>query len=396
MRRLSRKFDWIHGKLGIAPTLGTLVTSSARLTIDFNALAGNYSLLRRQVAPAEVAGVVKADGYGLGAVRVAQTLIDEGCRHLFVALLGEAVALKPSLPTDVALYVLNGLMPGAEAQCAAVGAIPVLNSVDQIVRWSKLAASRDAVLPAVLQVDTGMSRMGLPADEIDAVLSGPGMLDGIDLRLVMSHLACADEPSNPASAAQARRFDAFCARFRDVPRALDNSGGAFLPRSHLDIVRAGIAVYGGAPNDGPNPMRPVIALQAGIAQVRTIPPGTGVGYGLTFTTSRESRIATIPVGYADGWPRCLGNRGSAFLAGQRVPIVGRVSMDSMTLDITDVPDAHLYPGAPVELIGPHQSLDAVARDAGTISYEILTQLSRRYERVHLPVRAGAFDRSVAP
>lgn len=372
------------------------MTSSARLTIDFDAVAANYRLLRRQVAPAEVAGVIKADGYGLGAAYVAQTLIGEGCRHIFVALLGEAATLKPAVPADVPVYVLNGLMPGAEAECAAIGSIPVLNSLDEVVRWSALAAARDEVLPAALQVDTGMSRMGLPADEIDALLSVPSILAGVDLRLIMSHLACADVPSNPASAEQVRRFESICARFPDVPRGLDNSGGAFLPRSHLDLVRAGIAVYGGAPNDGPNPMRPVIALEAGIAQIRTIPAGTGVGYGLTFTTSRESRIATIPVGYADGWPRCLGNRGSAFIAGQRVPVVGRVSMDSMTLDVTDVPDEHLYPGAPVELIGPHQSLDAVARDAGTISYEILTQLSRRYERVHLPVRAEASDRSVAP
>lgn len=367
------------------------MTAGAILTIDFEALAANYRLLCRQVAPAQVAGVVKADGYGLGAAHVARTLLDQGCRHLFVALLGEARTLKPELPQDVPLYVLNGLMPGAEAECAAIGAIPVLNSLDQIARWAALAASRNEVLPGVLQVDTGMSRMGLPADEIAALLADPSLLAGIEVRLVMSHLACADEPADPANAEQVRRFEAICAGFPGVPRSLDNSGGAFLGRGHLDLVRAGIAMYGGAPNDGPNPMHAVVALDARIAQLRTIPVGTRVGYGLTHQVLRESRIATIPVGYADGWPRCLGNRGSAFVAGMRVPVVGRVSMDSITLDVTDVPAEHLYPGAPVELIGPHQTLDAVAADAGTISYEILTQLGHRYERVHVP----AHDRSTA-
>ncbi|WP_201786027.1 alanine racemase [Novosphingobium barchaimii] len=374
---------------------GAFVTAGAVLTIDFEALAANYRLLCRQVAPARVAGVVKADGYGLGAANVARTLIDAGCRHLFVALLGEAEALMPDLPGDIPLYVLNGLMPGAEAQCLAIGAIPVLNSLDQVERWAALAAARGRVLPGVLQVDTGMSRMGMPADEIDALLAAPGLLEHIDLRLIMSHLACADEPADAANAAQASRFEAITARFPHVPRALDNSGGAFLARGHFDIVRAGIALYGGAPSDGANPMQAVIALDARIAQLRTVPAGTGVGYGLTHHVTRESRIATIPVGYADGWPRCLGNRGSAFIAGIRVPVVGRVSMDSITLDVTEVPLEHLYPGAPVELIGPHQTLDAVAADAGTISYEILTQLSRRYERVHLPAQARVPDRSSA-
>jgi alanine racemase len=358
------------------------VTAAATLTIDLEALAANYRLLCKQVAPAQVAGVVKANGYGLGAARVVETLAGQGCRHFFVALLGEATTLMPAMPSGIPLFVLNGLMPGAEAECAALGAIPVLNSLDQIERWAGLARARGQVLPGVLQVDTGMSRLGLPADEVDALLGDRTLLDGIDVRLIMSHLACADTPMDPANIAQFQRFEAICAHFPDVPRALDNSGGAFLARGHFDLVRVGIAMYGGAPNDGANPMRPVVALEARIAQLRTVPEGTGIGYGLTHHVTRESRIATIPVGYADGWPRCLGGLGSAYIAGVRVPIVGRVSMDSITLDVTDVPAAHLYPGAPVELIGLHQSLDAVAADAGTISYEILTQLGHRYERVY--------------
>lgn len=372
------------------------MANSARLTIDLDALAANYRLVSHQVAPAEVAGVVKADGYGLGAEMIVKTLIKEGCRRFFVAMLAEATALKPVLPANIQLFVLNGLMPGAEAECAALGAIPVLNSLGQIARWSALAEARSVILPAALQVDTGMSRMGLPAEEVEALRAHPLLLKNLDLRLLMSHLACADVSDDPANNDQRRRFEAIAAQLPGLPRALDNSGGAFLDRGHLDIVRAGIALYGGAPNDKPNPMRPVVAVEAQIGQVRTIRQNVGVGYGLTFTTARESRIATVPVGYADGWPRSLGNRGSVYIAGQRVPIVGRVSMDSMTVDVTDVPAEHIYDGAPVELIGPHQGVDRVAQDAGTISYEILTQLSRRYERVYLPARNEALIRDIGP
>lgn len=358
--------------------------AGARLTIDWGALAANYRLLCDTVAPAQVAGVVKSDGYGLGSARVADVLLAQGCRHLFVALLCEA---EPLVAKGVPIYVLNGLLPGQEAECEAMGAIPVLNSLDQARRWTDLARGLGHPLPAILQVDTGMSRMGMPPEDVDGFLADPAMADWLDLRFLISHLACADEPEHHANADQAARFRAMAERFPGLPRALDNSGGCFLERGHFDLVRGGIALYGGAPRVGANPMHAVVALETAIAQLRTVPVGAGVGYGMTFHAARETRIATIPVGYADGWPRALSNRGAAFVAGHRAPIIGRVSMDSITLDVTDVPDEHLYPGAPVELIGPHQTIDDVAHDAGTISYEILAQLSRRYERHYIGVAA---------
>ncbi|WP_313808764.1 alanine racemase [Sphingobium sp.] len=364
-------------------------TAGTVLRIDLDALAENYRIIQRQVAPATVAGVVKANGYGLGAEHVAATLLDAGCRHFFVALLGEAVALKPALREGVALFVLNGLQPGAETDCAAIGVIPVLNSLDQIARWAQQARTLGRRLPAALQVDSGMSRLGLPPEEVAILVAERERLDGIDLQLIMSHLACADDPDAAFNDVQRDNFEALARHFPDVPRALDNSGGAFLTREHFDLVRAGIALYGGAPQGAPNPMRAVVALEARISQLRGIPAGAGVGYGLTHRCERPTRIATIPVGYADGWPRHLSNIGSAFINGIRVPIVGRVSMDSITLDVTDVPDVFLYPGAPVELIGPHQTIDDVAADAGTISYEILTQIGQRYGRDYraaLPVQ----------
>jgi alanine racemase len=359
------------------------------LRIDLAAVAANYRILSRAAAPARIAAVVKADGYGLGATPVAQALAREGCRDFFVAVLGEAVTLRPALPEAADLFVLNGLLPGAEEDCAAIGAVPVLNSLDQIDRWSRLAGRLGVRLRAALQVDTGMSRMGLAPDELEVLKTTPSLIKAIEPVLLMSHLACADEPDHDANATQLTRFRDIARDFPGVALALDNSGGIFLRRGHFDLVRAGIAMYGGAPHGGDNPMTPVISLEARIAQVRTVPPGAGVGYGMSFRAHRATRIATIPVGYADGLPRTLGNRGNAFIAGLRVPIVGRVSMDSITLDVTTVAERHLVAGSRVELIGPHQSLDDLARDAGTISYEILTQLGRRYAREYAPLDLGA-------
>jgi alanine racemase len=358
--------------------------TAARLRIDLDALAANYRLIARQVAPAAVAGVVKADAYGLGAIAISRALLAAGCRHFFVAHLCEAAALKPHLPSDIPLYVLNGLPPGAEAACAALGAIPVLNSLAQIDAWAARSHILGRSLAAVIQVDTGMSRLGLASDELAILRDRPHRLDGIDLQLIMSHLACADQPADDFNRHQRHSFDAIADQFPGVPRSLDNSGGAMTGDvQHGDVVRAGIALYGGAPHGASNPMRAVIALDAYIMQLRTVPAGAGVGYGLTHRCERPSRIATISVGYADGWPRHLSNRGSAYIDGIRVPIVGRVSMDSMALDVTDLPDHLLYPGAPVELIGPHQTIDDVAAQADTISYEILTRLGHRYHRDYL-------------
>ncbi|HEY0270545.1 MAG TPA: alanine racemase [Sphingomonas sp.] len=372
--------------------------AGAVLTIDLAAITANYRLIAAKVTPARVAAVVKADAYGLGAAAVSTVLAEAGCRDFFVAQLSEAIDLGPALPRDARLYVLNGLQPGAEAVCAGIGAIPVLNALHQVERWSALARASGRRLPAVLQVDSGMSRLGLPPTEVDALASAPDRLDGIDLRLIISHLACADDGEASANDAQTRAFAAITARFPGVPRSLDNSGGAFLPRAdHFDLVRAGIALYGGAPRLGhPNMMRPVVSLHARIVQVREIAAGTGVGYGLTSIGDHPRRIATIAVGYADGWPRHLGNRGAAFIGGIRVPIAGRVSMDSITLDVTGVPDAALLPGAPVELLGPNQGIDDVAADAGTISYEILTRLGHRYARDYRPASAVEPQRSAIP
>jgi len=361
------------------------IMASGRLRIDLAALRHNHRCIADRVAPAQAAAVVKADAYGLGAQRVSRTLAEAGCRHFFVASLAEALALKPSLPTDADLFVLNGLMPNSEDRCAEAGIIPVLNSPDQAARWTDTARMKGRYLPAVLQLDSGMSRLGVNIAQAARLADDAIFRAHVDLRLVMSHLACADTPRHPANAAQIARFMQLASIFPDVPSSLANSGGIFLPTSFRgDLVRPGVALYGGAPSESrPNPMKPVVSVDARVIQIHDIEDGTGVGYGLSFNASRPSRIATIGVGYADGLPRALGNRGAAWFDGQRLPIAGRVSMDSMTLDVTDLPEGKLRAGDWVELIGPHQSIDDLARDAGTISYEILTSMSRRYHRSYV-------------
>lgn len=359
--------------------------AGARLTIDLAALAANYRLIAQRVAPARAAAVVKADAYGLGAVQVTRALLDEGCRDFFVAHLAEGLALKPILPAEARLYVLNGLQPGTEALCAARGLLPVLNSLDQAMAWRDLAVAQGRRLPAVLQLDTGMSRLGLPPEDVPALAKDAAFFEQVEITLLMSHLACADTPEVAANEEQRVRFEALAALLPALPRSFANSGAAIAaPLTYGDLVRPGLALYGAAPVTGaPNPMQPVVQLDARVIQIRTIQPGTGVGYGLTFTATQAMRIATISIGYADGWPRQLGNRGAAYFEGRRLPLVGRVSMDSLTLDVSSLPDGALRPGDAVELIGPHQTLDDVAVDADTITYEILTGLGRRFARTYL-------------
>lgn len=351
------------------------------LTLNLSALRANYLMLQQQAGQARVSAVVKADAYGVGADKVTPMLYKAGCRDFFVAHACEAFTLRSLLPADAALYVLNGLMPGAETACADQNIIPVLNSADQITRWLELALARDERLPAVLQFDTGMSRLGLsPAEHV--ALDCDQIKTALDVRFIMSHLACANEPLNPANEDQLAGMREISAQFPHAAVSFANSGGLFLsPEFRYQLARPGVALYGGAPNDArPNPMLPVVSLHVAVIQTRTVPAGTQIGYGGTYVATHEMRLATIAAGYADGLPRALSPRGAAWFGDVRLPIVGRVSMDSIILDISALPKGTLTAGRFVELIGPHQSLDAIAADAGTISYEILTSLGRRFHR----------------
>ncbi|MCK9908120.1 alanine racemase [Microbacteriaceae bacterium K1510] len=355
---------------------------NAVLTVDLDALQQNYAFLRRQIGGTECAAVVKSNAYGLGARDVARTLESSGCRTFFVACLEEAVALRPVLTDACRILVLNGLPAGTEALAAESEIMPVLNTLEQLAAWSGHARASGRALAAAVQIDTGMSRLGLSAAEIDRLSSRPDAFAGIDLRLVMSHLACADEPDHPANSRQLTTFSHLRHRFPAASASLANSAGIFLGTDyHFDVARPGAALYGLAPRPrGANPMRPVVRLSAPVIQIRDAAPGTAVGYGFDYRTPKATRLATVAIGYADGWPRQVSTGGSVFHAGVALPITGRVSMDTMTIDIGGLPADAIQIGTSIELIGPHQSTDAVAQAAGTIGYEILTGLGPRCQR----------------
>lgn len=354
--------------------------AGALLTIDLDAIAANYRRLRAQLTTASCGAAIKADAYGLGAEHVGPALARAGCRDFFVAHLDEGVALRPYMP-DAAIHVLNGVLPGEEAEFAEHDLIPVLNSLPQLDRWARWGRQHGA-LHAALHIDTGMSRLGIEEPDIDLLVQDPDRLTGIELSLVISHLACAEEPENPMNAAQRAAFQHARGRLPRVRASLANSSGIFLgPDYQFDLARPGAALYGVNPTPGrPNPMLPVVRLEGRIIQVRDIDHPRTVGYGAAHSIRRRSKIATVAIGYADGYLRSLSGRGMCRLAGFEVPIVGRVSMDLITVDVTDVPADQAVEGAVVEAIGHEHTVDDVAETAGTNGYEILTSLGPRYRR----------------
>lgn len=319
---------------------------------------------------------MKADAYGLGVGPVAGALWEAGCQEFFVASVAEGVELREILP-DASISVFNGAMPGTVEDLTAHDLVPLLISAEQVRLWHK--AGNDA--PFGLHFDTGMNRTGIPAAEIDEVA---GVVGGRDVRHILSHLASSDERESDQPDEQLTRFREIRKRFPGGTASLANSGAVFRgDEFHFDLVRPGICLYGGTPiAGGAAEMMPTIMLEAPIVQLRDLEVGERVGYGATYEVATRSRHAVVTVGYADGFLRSASNAGSLAIDGQVVPIIGRVSMDLTIIDVTEVPDARLYLGAPVELIGDHRRIDDVAAAAGTIANELLTTLGRRYERVY--------------
>lgn len=353
----------------------------AVLEIDLDAIAANWRMLCEKHPSGPVAGVVKANGYGLGAGPVAARLYREGCRHFFVAHLAEALAIRDAVPGAV-LGVLNGLIPGTEGDYVAHDILPVLGSLTEIDAWTAAARRADRKLPALLHVDTGMSRLGLDSSGLSVLADDPGRLARIDLRYVMTHLVSSEVADDPMNDVQAARFAAACARLPAVPRSIANSSGMFLGAGFgSDLARPGAALYGINPTPTEeNPMFPVVRLRALVLQVREIQAGETVGYNATWAAPEPRRIAAIGIGYADGWHRSLSNQGCAHFDGTVLPLVGRVSMDITTFDVTTRPD--IAPGAMLDLLGPEHGPDAVAAQAGTNGYEVLTSLGQRFDRVY--------------
>jgi alanine racemase len=359
----------------------------ATLIIDLDKIRNNYATLQGLCAGHEVGAVVKADGYGLGARQVAIALAQAGARTFFAAQLDEALAVRRVLDEqvpDCRVFVLNGLVAGAAGEYRAARLQPVLNSLGEIEDWSAFNRQRDLTLPAAVQVDTGMARLGLPDDELDALAAAPERFDGWEISLIMSHLACADTPAHPLNAEQLARFRGALARLPRARASLANSSGIFLGPGYLfDLARPGAALYGVNPTPAqPNPMSQVVRLQARILQVRQIDAPRSVGYGAAHRIEGPSRIATVGVGYADGYPRSLSGRATAWIEGREVPIVGRISMDLTTIDVSSTATEDVGVGGLVDLICPHGGVDRLASEAGTIGYEILTSLGCRYHRVY--------------
>ena len=359
-----------------------------RLTIDLDALAHNYAQLAALAGAAETAPVVKADGYGLGAAPVAERLWAEGARSFFVARLEEGEDLRAALGPDrpARLFVFDGAPPGSAARLVEANLIPVLSSPAQIEVYAACARARGGPLPCAIQVDTGMNRLGLRPEELQALVAATDRLTGLDIQLILSHLACADTEEHRMNAQQAGRFKKARALLPAVPASLANSAGVFLgPDFHHDLVRPGIALYGGGPFGKAHPkLKPVATLTAPILQVRAVAQGETVGYGAAFQAERACRVAVVAAGYADGVLRAASGQGQAWFAGDFRPILGRISMDLLAIDVTACEDA--APGALVELLGPHVLVDDAAAAAGTVSYEVLTRLGQRAERVYLGER----------
>jgi alanine racemase len=367
--------------------------AGATLEIDLGGIVANWLLLARAAAPALCAAVVKANAYGLGAAPVARALAAAGCRMFFVATLDEGIALRAALGNRAEIAVFNGPFPGTASEFDEHGLIPVLNEPGQIEAWQSEASQSEAWQseawqsvnqrrrPAMLHVDTGMARLGLGAREFTALAQSP---PPIDWRLVMSHLACADQPDHPMNERQRARFAFVAARLPGVAASLAASSGIFLgPQYHFDMVRPGAALYGVNPQPGRhNPLRPVVRLSGKIVQTRQIDSGESVGYGAAHVMEAPGRVAIVALGYGDGWLRSLSHRGCGYLAGTRVPLLGRVSMDLVTFDVSAIPPALARPGTMIELLGDDYGVDDAAADAGTVGYEILSALGSRYYRVY--------------
>jgi alanine racemase len=356
------------------------------LTVDLAAIRANWRQLASRAAPAECAAVVKADAYGCGLEPVVTALAASGCKTFFVADLAEGRHVRAIAP-EATVYALNGIAPGSASAFADAYVRPVIGSLVELAEWDAFCSASGWHGGAALHFDTGMNRLGLSVDEGVALAPRAKMLDH-GITLVMSHFACADTPDNPLNSEQIQVFRELRLMFRGVTASLANSAGIFLGASaHCDLVRPGIALYGANPTPGQaNPMTPVVELKGRITLTRNVAKGATIGYGAAWTATRVSRIAVVSVGYADGYPRAAGHAdghpgAEAIVSGRRCRVAGRISMDLLALDVTDLPDHAAKRGDHVTLIGDTIDVDEFASAVGTISYEVLVNLGRRCHRV---------------
>jgi alanine racemase len=345
------------------------------LEVNLSALIHNYRLLKEQHAKNHIGAVVKANAYGLGVEAVAKALWKEGCRDFFVATLAEGVQLRNILP-DCAIGVFNGVMIGEERDFLHHRLAPVLNDLGQVSRFAGKGA-------AILHIDTGMTRLGLCESEVGELISRhPGYHKYFTL--IMSHLACANEPGHPKNAEQLVRFQSITKLFSGTPASLANSSGLFLSSDfHFDLGRPGCALYGINPVMGVNPMHHVATLSAPILQIRSLVCDETVGYGASYPIRQGGRLAIAGIGYADGVLRYLSNKGSIYIGKHKAPIAGRVSMDMIAIDVSAIPENELTHSTRIEFINATQTVGDVAAACSTIGYEIFTRIGQRVTRTYV-------------
>jgi alanine racemase len=365
--------------------------AGAVLTVDLKALVENWRILKKRARPGcDVGAVVKANAYGLGLEPVARALAGAGCATFYVAHLDGAIALRQIVGPNPRIACLNGPNRGAERDHAAYRIMPVLSTPEHVAAWRGYATKEDVLLESIVQVDTGMNRLGLSDTEFSSLINDPDGFFGLHPQMLLSHLACADEPGHDMNRRQLATFRdrlaQFRARFPDTRGSLANSAGMLLGEPwQFDYARPGIALYGGNPMiAGANSLLPVAYLRARIIQVRRVDTPGSVGYGAAARVAEGAKLATVSMGYADGFLRSLGQKGYGVLDGLKVPVVGRVSMDLITFDVSNVPESAARPGGFIEILGAGQTVDQLAAAAGTSSYEILTSLGDRFHRRYLP------------
>jgi alanine racemase len=369
------------------PALPEAAIVGGLLTIDLSAIEANWKRLAGMTLPVECAAVVKGDGYGCGLEPVTAKLYMTGCRTFFVADIPEGRRVR-AIAREATIYVLDGVIPSTGPALADANLRPVINSPTELAEWDAFVAGTGWKGGAALHIDTGMNRLGLSIDE-GVAIAARAKSESHGFTLLMSHLACADTPDHTLNDKQVRLFRELRILYRGIPSSLANSSGIFLGGTvHCDLVRPGAALYGVNPTPGrTNPMRPVIEVKGRIIQVRLVPKGDSVGYGAAFITTRPSRLAIVAAGYADGYARAAGaTKGKpgaeAIVASKRCPVVGRVSMDLLAIDVTDLPEGSARRGDFATLIGSGIGVDDIGAAAGTIGYEVLTSLGRRYHRIY--------------
>jgi alanine racemase len=379
----------------------TLADATGVLTVDLDAIVANWRKLEKTAVPAECAGVIKADAYGCGAEPVARALTAAGCKIFFVATLDEARAVRAAVPS-AAIYVLNGFFQNCGEAYAKIDVRPVIGDLNELAEWDVFCRRSGWAGGAAVHIDTGMNRLGLTLTEAQGIVPRINAGDH-GITLVMSHLACAETLNHPLNGKQVATFREIASLYAGVPASLANSSGIFLgPQFQFDVVRPGAALYGVNPTpEADNPMQPVVDLKARIVQTRNVERGEGVGYGGTWTARRPTRLAIVSAGYADGYFRAAssndGTRGAeVVVAGKRCPIAGRVSMDLIAIDVTDLPNNAARRGHMVTLIGEGITVDELAHHFGTIGYEVLTSLSRRYARIYKGGAAEVTPAAAAP